>query len=298
MISEKCRQIAESPWFRHSIMGVIILAGILIGLETSRKIMKEYGEIIYALDSLILAIFVVEMVIRITAFGRKPHRFFLEPWNVFDFVIVAVCLLPAETGFVAVVRLARILRVLRLVSIMPRLQFLVGALLKSVPSIGYITLLLSLFFYIYACLGVFLFRYNDPIHFGTLGASLLTLFEVVTLEGWNNIFHVQLYGSHVFNFEGIEIIGEAPQAFPVIAPLYFISFILVCTMIILNLFIGVILKGMEEMQNEDMARDMKQLEEQGGRNTAQEVEVIISALHDLERRLKGVQHLLATGKDR
>jgi len=298
MISEKCRLIAESAWFRHSIMGVIILAGVLIGLETSREIMKEHGDIIYALDSIVLAIFVVEMVIRITAFGSKPHRFFLEPWNVFDFVIVAVCLLPAETGFMAVVRLARILRVLRLVSIMPRLQFLVGALLKSVPSIGYITLLLSLFFYIYACLGVFLFRYNDPIHFGTLGASLLTLFEVVTLEGWNNIFHVQLYGSHVFNFEGIEIIGEAPQAFPLIAPLYFISFILVCTMIILNLFIGVILKGMEEMQNEDMARDMKQLEEQGGRNTAQEVEVIISSLHELERRLKGVQHLLATGQNR
>jgi len=289
MISNTCDQIAQSAWFRYSILGVIILGGILVGLETSKQIMAQYGVVIYALDSMVLAIFVVEMIIRIAAYGKRPDRFFTDPWNLFDFIIVAACLLPASTEYLAVVRLARILRVLRLISILPRLQFLVGALLKSVPSIGYITVLLGLFFYIYACVGVFLFRYNDPVHFGTLGSSLLTLFEVVTLEGWNNIFHLQLYGSDVFGYEGLEIAAPNPTAFPIIAPLYFISFILICTMIILNLFIGVIMKGMEEMQNENMARDMKELEERGGSSTSEEISLIVNSLHELEDRLKGVQ---------
>jgi voltage-gated sodium channel len=227
--------------------------------------------------------------LRIGAFGTRPLRFFLDPWHVFDFVIVLICVLPFEAEFVAVFRLARILRVMRLVTVLPRLQLLVGALLKSIPSIGYISVLLLLHFYIYACIGSFLFHGNDPHHFGSLHRSMLSLFQVCTLEGWNEIMNIQLYGSDVWNFDAIPMQATAPEAFPLIAPLYFISFILFGTMIVLNLFIGVIMNGMAEMQAE---YDLKQLEEKRKSNAltiADEIHLLLNDMQTVKDQLELLQ---------
>jgi voltage-gated sodium channel len=258
MLAVRCEKIANAIWFRAFITLVILVAGTLVGIETYPAIMSEYSDLVYLLDSIVIGIFVVEIIIRVVAFGTKPHHFFLDPWNVFDFVIVVICVLPFEAEFIAVFRLARVLRVMRLVTVLPRLQLLVGALLKSIPSIGYISVLLLLHFYIYACIGSFLFQGNDPHHFGSLHRTMLSLFQVCTLEGWNEIMNIQLYGSDVWAFDSMPIHATAPEAFPLIAPIYFISFILFGTMIVLNLFIGVIMNGMAEMQAE---YDLSQLEE-------------------------------------
>jgi voltage-gated sodium channel len=230
-------RIVESRGFQNLILTAIIAAGVIVGLETYPAAMEGYGQLLRTLDWAILYFFAVEILLKIIAHGKKPWEFFRNSWNFFDFVIVLICFLPLNSHFVAVLRLARILRVLRLVTVLPRLQVLVGALLRSIPSMGYVGMLLFIHFYIYAVIGTFIFGGNDPGHFGTLGTSLLTLFQVVTLEGWVEILKLQMAASA----------GYGP-------PLYFISFIVVGGMIILNLFIGVIMNSMQESTAEIEAR--------------------------------------------
>src|SRR5688572_3157341 len=183
-MAEFCKKIVDSTWFHTFIIFVILGAGVVVGLETYPGLMDTHGELLHMLDHIILYIFVLEIVLKVIAKGNKPWEFFYDGWNVFDFIIVAVCFLPIGGAYIAVLRLARILRVFRLVSAMPKLQLLVGALLKSIPSMSYVGILLFLLFYIYAVLGTFMFGQNDPIHFGSLQVSMMTLFKTITLEGW------------------------------------------------------------------------------------------------------------------
>ena len=176
-------------------MVVIILAGVLAGLETSPALVARYGAWLEALDLLVLAIFLVEIALKMAVHGRQPWHYFREGWNVFDFTIVALCCLPMNAQFAAVLRLARALRLLRLVTALPRLQLLVGALLKSLGAMGYVGLLLALMFYIYGVAGVHLFREADAGHFGSLKAALLSLFQVITLDNWSDIYRAARAGA-------------------------------------------------------------------------------------------------------
>ena len=193
--------------------------------------------------------------------GKNPWNYFKDPWNIFDFTIVAVCLLPSQNSqFVAVLRLARVLRVLKLVSAVPRLQILVNAVLKSIPSIGYVFLLGLLHFYIYGCMATFLFSENDPVHFRNLQTSMLSLFRAVTLEDWTDLMYINMYGSAQYGYDAATYaamakIGIAQDqiksaAHPVIASVFFVSFILTGAMIVLNLFVGVMLTGMDDARKE------------------------------------------------
>ena len=282
-MKDKLHSIAVSSPFQNFIIGVILAAGAIVGLETSPWIMERYGGLLRTLDRIILALFVAEIMIKMGAHGRKPWDYFRNPWNMFDFAIVAVCLLPFNSQFVAVLRLARILRVLRLVTVLPRLQILVGALLKSIPSMGYVGMLLFLHFYIYAVIGTYLFGRNDPVHFGSLGTSLLSLFQVVTLEGWVEVMRIQMYGSAQVGSGSDQYLLVASEAFPVGAPLFFISFIVIGGMIILNLFIGVIMTSMQESQAEAeaMAQDRRKEDVPG------ETDILA-----IERQLDALKHQL------
>jgi len=167
-MNAKLNALVHARWFETTIMVVIILAGVLAGLETSLALVARYGAWLEALDLLVLAIFVVEIALKMAVHGRQPWHYFREGWNVFDFTIVALCCLPMNAQFAAVLRLARALRLLRLVTALPRLQLLVGALLKSLGAMGYVGLLLALMFYIYGVAGVHLFREADADHFSSL----------------------------------------------------------------------------------------------------------------------------------
>lgn len=251
-ISKKCRLVRDHPAFERGILAVIVLAGILVGLETSPEIVDRYGDILHWTDRIVLAIFVAEALLKIVAEGKRPWRYFTSGWNVFDFFVVTVCLIPGSGAWVAVVRLARILRVLRLATMLPDLQIIVGALLRTIPSMFYVALLLMMHFYIFAVAGVFLFRGNDPGHFGNLGVSFITLFRVVTLEDWTDVMYTAIHGSHFYAAQGLTPVGPEPQAFGYWGALYFILFVVIGAMVMVNLFIGVILTGITEMQAESL----------------------------------------------
>ena len=238
-------KIVESNFFRNFILGIIILSGVIVGMETYPEFYLRHAAMFHSLDQLIIGIFVIEIALKILSFGKSPLNFFKDPWNVFDFIIVAICFIPnVDTHFVTVLRLARILRVFRIISVLPKLQILVNALLKSIPSMGYVVVLLSIVFYIYAVAGSFLFGKSDPVHFGSLHISMISLFKVLTLEGWTDIMNIQLYGTSDPSAE----YAKKPDSYASVA--YFVSFILFGAMIIMNLFIGVIMNSMQESQDE------------------------------------------------
>ena len=256
-----CQRIAAAPAFQNFILGIILLAGVVVGMQTYEDFEAEHHDLLTLLDRIILGIFVLEVVIKIIAEGKTPWNYFKDPWNIFDFSIVAICLLPIQNSqFIAVLRLARVLRVLKLVSAVPRLQVLVNAVLKSIPSIGYVFLLGLLHFYIYGCMATFLFSDNDPLHFRNLQTSMLSLFRAVTLEDWTDLMYINMYGSANYGYDAttyaaLEQLGIARNeitstAHPVLASVFFVSFILTGAMIVLNLFVGVMLTGMDDARKE------------------------------------------------
>jgi len=255
-LSHLARKLVDSILFQRVVISAILASAILIGLETSPKIMEKWGSSFKIIDRFLVLLFVIEIGLKLASHGRAIWRFFGEPWNVFDFLVVAACLLPSSPQYLVVLRLFRVLRVLRLVTTVPKLQLLVGALFKSIPSMGYVIVLLSVHFYIYAVLGTFLFGVNDPWHFGSLGKSALTLFQVVTLEGWVEIMVTQIKGCVAVAGDLTSTHCDGSETFPRIAPLYFVSFIVLGTMIILNLFIGVVVNSMNEMQEELAGEDI------------------------------------------
>lgn len=234
-------RVVRSAPFRGAVLAAILAGAVLVGLETIPSVRATSGGLLLALDWVVLAIFVLEAALKIAAEGRRPWRYFADPWNVFDFAVTAICLLPLHAQFAQVLRLGRVARSLRLVTALPRLQLIVGALLRSLPSFGWITLLLFTLLYAYSVMGVFLFGENDPGRFGSLWTSMLTMFSVLTLEGWFDVMSDQMTGLPRDD-------GSAPaDAAPIAAPIFFVSFILSGTMIFLNLLVGVIVNSMSEM---------------------------------------------------
>ena len=231
-MTARAKKMVESRLFRGFIIAVILGAGVLAGVETNAVFVAQHAGLLRALDAAVLGIFVMEIALKLMACGRQPLDYFRDGWNVFDFTIVALCLLPVSGPFAGVLRLVRTLRLLRLVSALPKLQLLVGALIKSLSSMGYVGLLLGLIFYIYAVAGFHLFGQASPGHFGNLGAALLSLFQMITLDDWRTMY------------------DGAQTAAPFAATPYFVSFILLGTMIMLNLFIGIVMTSMSEMHDE------------------------------------------------
>ena len=260
------QRFTRSKLFRGFIIVVILLAGVLAGLETSVPLVARHGELSRALNAAILAIFVAEIALKLVAHGARPVDFFRDGWNVFDCLIVGLCLLPVAGPFAAVLRLARVLRLLRLVSALPKLQLLVGALLKSLSAMGYVSLLLALLFYIYAVAGVHLFGGADPADFGSLPTALFTLFRIVTLDNWGDVFN-----------RAIEHVSAVTVAF------YFVTFIVFGTMIILNLFIGIIMNSMAEMHEEIVESNEAAYAAQTG------APAIETELRELERQAAALQ---------
>ncbi len=266
-MKSRLHALVNSGWFNRLMVAVILLAGVLAGLETSATLRESCRVLLWGLDTLVLVIFVAEIALKIAAHGRRPWGYFQDGWNVFDFLIVAVCCLPVEAQFAAVFRLARGLRLLRLVTAVPRLQLLVGALLKSLGAMGYVTLLLGLVFYIYGVAGVHLFGAIDPKHFGSLSAALLSLFRLITLDNWTDLFLVAAAGSRLA------------------AVLYFVSFIMLGTMIMLNLFIGIIMNSMAELHTEIEERDRRRHLTESGQPTLQDELVLFERqIEELKRQ--------------
>jgi voltage-gated sodium channel len=219
------------PAVQNGILALIIVNAVVLGLETSASVMAQHGGWLGALDRAILAVFVVEIVLRVYA-----HRgqFFRDPWSVFDFVVVTIALVPA-TGQLAVLRALRVLRVLRVLTIVPSMRRVVGGLLAAIPGLSSIAAVLVLVFYVFAVITTNLFGASFPDWFGSLGRSLYTLFQVMTLESWS-----------------MGIVRPVMEVYP-FAWAFFVPFILIATFTMLNLFIGVIVSAMQSFTEADQA---------------------------------------------
>ena len=285
MISSHCSSLANSDYFNRFIVATILLAGVVVGAQTYTNFAQENALILTFLDRLILIIFTLDASIKILGQGKNPFNYFKNPWNVFDFLIVVACLLEPFLNlggaFLPVLRLARILRVLRLVTAIPKLQLLVTCLLKSLPSMFYVSILLFLLFYIYGAMAVFLFGENDPIHFRNLQTSILSLFRVVTLEDWTDVMYINMYGSKEYGYTAYDLAKWNPTSSgsPLLGAVFFVSFVLIGTMIVLNLVIGVIMNSMDE-SNAEMS--IKQEIEKRRSNP----EPVRDGLHDLQNRME------------
>jgi voltage-gated sodium channel len=233
-MTDRLKGFIESGVFQNFIVGVIIVNAIALGLETSATAMKLAGPLLVALDRIALSIFVIEIVLKLIVYRL---RFFRDAWNIFDFLVVGVTLLPAGEGL-SVLRSLRILRVLRLISVVPSLRKVVHALLRAIPGMGSVVALLSLVFYVAAVMATKLFGASFPDWFGSIGASFYTLFQVMTLESWS-----------------MGIVRPVMEVYPY-AWLFFVLFILLTTFAVLNLFIAIIVDAMsqEHKAEEDETR--------------------------------------------
>ena len=223
----RLRKLIESRQWEICVTGLIILNAIVLGLFTSKTIMAASGGIITKIDEIILGIFVVEIVIRIIAHGR---RFWADPWLLFDILVVGVSLIPA-TGNLSILRAFRILRALRLISAVESVRNVVAGLLRALPGMGSISVLLILVCYVFAVMGTTLYGTRFPVLFGTLGHSGYTLFQVMTLDGWS-----------------AEVVRPVMSVYPK-AWIFFFTFILVTSFTVLNLFIGIIVEAMQSQQH-------------------------------------------------
>lgn len=240
-------RLVESASFNRFVTAIILFAAVLVGLETYPPLMERYGPMLYPLNNLVLAIFALEVLLRMGALWPRPLRYFRYGWNIFDFLIVVGSLLPGLGAYAPAMRLLRLLRVLRLIRTLPDLQIILGALLRSIPSIGYVLVLMLLLLYVYAVAGVFLFGQGDPFHFGNLHTALLTLFSILTLEGWVDVLRIQYFGCERFELPDPALCTQ-PKAQPLLAVGYMVSFVLLGTLVFLNLLVGIVVGSMDEMR--------------------------------------------------
>ena len=235
---ERVATLVESNRFQRTIVGVIVFNAVTLGLETSSTMMANAGALLHILDRLVLAVFIAELGLRLYAHGWKLFR---DPWSVFDLLVVAISVLPASGGL-SVLRSMRILRALRLISAVPGMKRVVSGLLSAIPAMLSIILLLSLVLYVGAVLATELYADASPTHFGDLGDSLFTLFQVMTGEAWPDIAR--------------EVLAKHPSAW-----IFFVLFILVSTFVVLNLFTAVVVSAMEPDRGEDDSVNAKLLDE-------------------------------------
>ncbi len=226
---ETIRKFIESSRFQNVIMAVIVLNAIIIGMETSPALMAQFGPILIALDQIAIVIFVIEILLKLLVYRLA---FFQNGWNIFDFAIVAVALVPTG-GALSVLRALRILRALRLVSAMPKMRKVVQGLFAAIPSMGTVILLLGLVFYIAAVMATKLFGAEFPQWFGSIGASLYSLFQIMTLESWS-----------------MGIVRPIMEVYSW-AWVFFVPFVLVTSFVVLNLFIAIIVNAMHEEADEE-----------------------------------------------
>ncbi|MBI0539235.1 ion transporter [Roseomonas sp. KE2513] len=219
-------RLVTSARFQHAVTALILLNAVTLGLETSATAMAGLGPALEFIDSFLLLLFTAELALRIFAFRS---RFFRDPWGIFDLVVIGIAWAPSG-GDLSVLRSLRVLRVLRLLSVVPSLRNVVGAMLAALPGMGSIVLLMGLMFYVSGVMATKLFGESMPEKFGTLGDSVFTLFQLMTLEGWVE-----------------DIVKPAMENHPW-ALLFFIPFIVISTFVVLNLFLGVIVESIQTLR--------------------------------------------------
>ena len=224
----KIKNFVEGKRFQNVIITLIIINAIILGIETSDWAMQNFGKYLKIIDYIILKIFIIEILLRLYVYRTK---FFLQPWSVFDFIVVAIALVPATEAFTAL-RTLRVLRVLRLLSTVPSMRKVIEGLLAAIPGIISVASIMTIFFYVFAVIGTHIYGDSFPEWFGSLGKTMFTLFQIMTLESWS-----------------MGIVRPVMEQHPT-AWAFFVLYILVTTFTMLNLFIAIIVNAMHSDTDE------------------------------------------------
>lgn len=271
-LAELCSAIAGSRRFQLAILVIIVANAVTIGLETYSSIRQAHGGLLDALDRVFITIFVVEVTIRVLSYGRRPWQFFTRGWNIFDFSIVALSLVPGIGANATLLRTVRVLRVIRLFEAINDLKVIVKGLLRSLAPLVGVAGLVVVITYIYAVVGTALFGERLPGEWGDVGVAMLTCFRVLTLDNWDDIF-----------FPAQEVTLWAVP--------FFLSYILVATFVVLNIVIAVVVSSVEEARRLELEENVEQVAADAAAEAPQLAERIAAvrvALDDLEAQLGSV----------
>ncbi len=236
-VHRRASAIARSRWFGVAVVATILANSILLAVETDRSVTSRHPTLLGVFHIALTVAFAAELLTRLLSYGRAWRQFFADGWTRFDLAIFVAALLPAIGPLAAVARLARVLRVARMVSVSPKLRLIIATMARSIPSLGHIGLLLGLLLFVYGVVGVHLFRDIDPTHWGDLGSAILTLFQILTLEGWVELQRTSM--------------AVEPWAW-----VFYGSYVLIAVFVVVNLFIAVVLSNLDQARR-DISDDVE-----------------------------------------
>ena len=266
-------RFVESPFFTALVLAVILANAVVLGMQTYPELERRHGETLDLLNTVFLGFFVVEVGLRIAAYGRRPQDFFRSGWNIFDFVVVAVAFVPGIRESSTLLRLARLLRVVRVVRVLPDLRLLVEGVLRSLPPLGSMVLLTTLVIFLYGMFGWLLFGDELPGDWGNIGRAMLSLFVMLTLEDFPRYME-RAMEVHPWSW------------------IYFVTFVLITVFIIINVLIGIVLNSMEEAREIERRRKLAEGRQRPGpvapAPVVERIAILRAALDELEEELAEV----------
>jgi voltage-gated sodium channel len=255
----KIKDIRDSRWFSNLTTSIIIFYASVLGFETLDTVAQPLGDFLHILDYIVTVYFVIELIIKMTA-EDKFLNFFKSGWNIFDFVIVMITLMPLEnSSFAAIARLLRVFRVLRLFTARPELKSIIDMLIRAIPSIVDIVILLFIIFYIYAIMGSFIFADMPSGLWDNFLIAMLTLFRVFTFEDWTDVMY------------------ETMEVYPW-SWVYFVSFIIIAAFVFFNLFVAVIIGEMQKMQDKQMQDEIHE--------DSRKIDMLLEEVRDLRKMIE------------
>ena len=275
-----CARIVASAWFDFLIFGVIIANAVVLGLDTYDAIRRDAGGLLHTLNDIFLGVFVVELAIRIGAYGRRPQDFFKSGWNVFDFVVIGAAFLPGLRENSTLLRLVRLARVLRVIRLLPELRLLITAVGRSLPGLASLTVMAVILLYVYGIVGWLVFGDALPDEYGNIGDAMLTLFLLLSLENLPSVVE-----------RGMEV---SDWAVP-----YYVSFVLIAAFLVLNILIGVVINSLDEARELEWER-MQSERREAAADGLDEVDdrrvVLLGHLHELRRAVEALERDLRTAE--
>ncbi len=270
-----CRRVVESSWFDPLMLGVIGVNAVTLGLETYDSIDASIGSELHLANEVILGIFVVELLVRLGAHAQHPGGFFRSGWNVFDFIVIAASFVPGVRENATLLRLVRLLRIARAVRLLPDLRVLTIAVGRSIPGVASLAAITLLLVYIYGMIGWVIFHDHDPANFDDIGQSMVTMFVLLTLENLPTYI-------------------ERGQDLSDWTLLFYVSYVLLASFLIFNLFIGIVINSMEQARAIELHRAERALLDEETANDEQAHAVVLeerlralrSAVEELEREVR------------
>jgi voltage-gated sodium channel len=273
-LQDRARIFVERPIVTNSILGIIIFNAVTLGLSTSDAVTAQIGGLLSVIDKLVLAIFVTELALKLFAYGL---RFFSSAWNIFDLLVVSVGLLPDRQGLSAL-RGLRVIRALRLLSVIPQMRKVVQALLDALPGMGAVIVMISIVFYVFAVMATLMYGAAFDVWFGTLGRSLYSLFQIMTLESWS-----------------MGIVRPVMEVYPM-AWSFFVPFIVITAFSVLNLFIGLLVNTMQSAVEAEAEAEAEAEFEQLRELVRRETDVVDAHVLELHEEIKALRQELRAMK--